>query len=460
MKKQFQAIFQLLFGNLHRQLVTITGSGLSKLHLLLIFQSSVQYIGRTFAILISLYYKKPIYYEYDVMNRKVYLHGRIKHKSLTFLVFFLVAFSMRLFYILYFNADQLVWSHLYDLAARNRKQLYLQLWSSASDQTSNQSWFSQFKTYFWPRLKVLKSAKLQLYPNLNENLRIKCALIYYVLEVLTTVTFALYVNFFFLHMYNILSEQEQSLSFAQILFAVVQFLTNIHCVFITYSLFFLIELILFLVCHVYVVLYRQVNSNLKKVKVKLLTAKGLHHLNSLSISQATSTYRAAHARLTVFILRYNSSIISKIIAAFLHYYLPYHAYRTVFIYFRRRDMPSNLLRNDSFSLAISWFFLMVLTFFLAKVNKKICSSGQTLGTIFARKGVLAAEIRSKQARRGWVNNLELIWGNEALKLASYYQMIWRSGNDKELAFTAGQMNTAMSWKFIVEVREFLKNIFF
>lgn len=451
MKKQFQVIFHLLFGNLHRQLVTITGSGLSKLHLLLIFQSSVQYIGRTFAILVSLYYKRPIYYEYDVMNRKVYLHGRIKHKSLTFLVFFLVAFSMRLFYILYFNADQLVWSHLYDLAARNRKQLYLQLWSSASDQTSNQSWFSQFKTYFWPRLKVLKSAKLLLYPNLNENLRIKCALIYYVLEVLTTVTFVLYVNFFFLHMYNILSEQEQSLTFAQLLFAVVQFLTNIHCVFITYSLFFLIELILFLVCTVYVVLYREVNSNLKKVKIKLLTAKGLHHLNSLSISQATSAYRAAHSRLTVFILRYNSSIISKIIAAFLHYYLPYHAYRTVFIHFRRRDMPSNLLRNDSFSLAISWFFLMVLTFFLAKVNKKICSSGQTLGTIFARKGVLAAEIRSKQARRGWVNNLELIWGNEALKLASYYQMIWRSGNDKELAFTAGQMNTAMSWKFIVEV---------
>ncbi len=90
---------------------------------------------------------------------------------------------------------------------------------------------------------------------------------------------------------------------------------------------------------------------------------------------------------------------------------------------------------------------MLITLVVANVNAKICASGQILGSIFARKGVLALQRRKLSVN--WVGNIESIWGRETLKLSTYYEMIWR--NEKELAFTAGQMNKPMNFKFIFDV---------
>ena len=182
-----------------------------------------------------------------------------------------------------------------------------------------------------------------------------------------------------------------------------------------------------------------------------------HHqkgVNSLPLSRSMQNYRTAHSRLTVFILQFNKSIVSPVIAFYLHYYMPFHAYRFVATYYERPQLTLAFVRQSRFFSTFMWLFLLVITLLTAKVNSRISSSGRTLGAIFARKGVLAVKMQRRPSTNWTAGGqpLKSVWGlREALKLASYYELVWRS--ERELAFTAGQTDQSMNWRFILEVPE-------
>ncbi|KAH9408274.1 hypothetical protein TYRP_011945 [Tyrophagus putrescentiae] len=166
------------------------------------------------------------------------------------------------------------------------------------------------------------------------------------------------------------------------------------------------------------------------------------------INQFSSKFRTSHTHLTVFILRYNNSIVSKVIAYYLHYVLPFHAYCIVYNVFRQSNLSRKTAIYNVLVMSLLWFFLMVITIVVAKVNDEICKSGPILGSVFAKKGVLMFSKRRRLSSI-WVANSETSWSREAIKLATCYEMIWRV--DNQLTFTAGQMNLTMNWSFIWEL---------
>ncbi|KAH9391572.1 hypothetical protein TYRP_022748 [Tyrophagus putrescentiae] len=120
------------------------------------------------------------------------------------------------------------------------------------------------------------------------------------------------------------------------------------------------------------------------------------------------------------------------------------------------DAPLHILSNillhidSSFSnyftdvmyITVVFIFYLVCHVYVAQfslVNRR------DLAAIFAGKGFLAT---GGGKQHNWAHRFESIWSRETLKLATYFEMIWRS--EKELAFTAGQHKT-MNWKFILDV---------
>ena len=450
MKYNVQNVVHFLFSNLRRQVTIIAGnSGLSPKYLLLLLFTEVMCQGRRYASIASLYYDKPLYFEYDLVGKRAYYSGKRKNKAYTAFYIFYYIFFLKLFCSLYFSTDKRVWSHLYDLVVRNQKQVLFKWKQSRSRKSSDNSfsWLNIFRPSWW-KTAVPSSSSLAHYPNLSEKLRIKIAQIVLLFETLNTVNYAYRVYSIFAHTFGIMKKHKSTLTVPQILFAAVQYLTHIHKAFYNYMMLYLVELILYLVFLIYSAHYRLTNNELKKVKVRLIIEGDHKRINSLNLSRSIQNYRTAHNRLTVFILQFNKSIISPVIAFYLHYYMPFHAYRFVATYYQRRELTLAIVRQSYFFSAIMWLFLITITFLTTKVNGRIASSGRTLGSIFARKGVLA-----KMQRRLPINwtagfQLESIWGREALKLASYYELVWRS--ERELAFTAGQTDKSMNWMFIFE----------
>ncbi len=185
------------------------------------------------------------------------------------------------------------------------------------------------------------------------------------------------------------------------------------------------------------------NKKLIELEVKLENTEsgGNDHIN-----QATGEFRSTHTRLTVFVLRYNSSIVSRVIAYYLHYVLPFHAYCIVYNVYRQKYLSFKLAMYNIAVLVLLWFFLLVITSVVTKVNDEICKSGPTLGAVFARKGVLMSA--KKRLSKGRAANSGSSWSREAIKLATCYEMIWRV--DKQLAFTANCQT--VNWSFIWEVK--------
>ena len=338
---------------------------------------------------------------------------------------------------------------------RNQKQVLFKWKQSKSRKSSDNSfsWLNIFRPSWW-KTAVPSSSSLAHYPNLSEKLCIKIAQIVLLFETLNTVNYAYRVYSIFAHTFGIMKKHKSALTVPQIIFAAVQYLTHIHKAFYTYMMLYLVELILYLVFLIYSAQYRLVNGELKKAKDRLTSEGQDHHkrINSLNLSRSIRSYRTTHNRLTVFILQFNKSIVSKVIAFYLHYYMPFHTYRFVATYYERPQLTLAFVRQSRYFSAFMWLFLLVITLLTAKVNSRIASSGRTLGAIFARKGVLAVKMQ-RRSSTNWTAGgqpLKSVWGlREALKLASYYELVWRS--ERELAFTAGQTDKSMNWMFIFEV---------
>ena len=443
--KLFKSILRSFFSNLHSQVVTINRGGRSPSPFLLFILVYLLYIGRSMTVTACLYYNITAYFKVDVESGIVLYKPAFRSKHLTsFFMTLTKVFSLHLFWLLYVTPDSQVWSHLYDIVVRNRYQTDLQWWSSPAVNRKPvvNHWFSQL-AFFRPRLKISKFFKLSYYSFLEENFRKKCILICLIFEILTTFTLFFLSTIALLHFYSTLAKL--SLEFFQIIFLIVLFPILLLYAYITLTMNFLVILVIFLVCHIYSELYRRVNRNLAKTKLKLNKKTHLLYWTLIQFNRAGISFRADHCRLTVFILHFSSSTVSKIIACFLVYIIPCHSYYLMLAYFKLDNIPRNIVQTLFLVIIVWWLFLMVITINVAKVNKKICSSGQTLSAIFARKGVFVA----KQKQYSWVNNLGSIWRREVLKLSTYYELIWRT--DKKLAFTAGQMDIPMDWKFVLDV---------
>ncbi len=434
-----QVIKEFLLGNLTRQVTTIHGGGLSPLCRRLFILAYIIVLFRATATSVGLHFDIAAYFELDVINRQGFYQNPLRTKHIEYFLHFIPGFSIRLFYLNYFAADSLVWSHLYDLVARNRDQVKLQ-WLRNSSEVFLSIWSAI-------KLKISKSSKLFYYPNLKRKQRIRSMLICFAFEGMSTFTNS-FIVFFMVRNHYVRLIKEQ-LSAVQVLFTAGIFLASAVEIALLFTMIFLVMMTLVQVSLIYVDQYRKVNGKLAHIAKDKLSSEscGDHQpnvFNSLKTSLAATSFRTGHTRLTVFILHYNESTISKIIAATLHYILPYHAFVCVLIYFQSHDMPRPFIINLSFGLVILWLYLMALNLLVARVNNEISRSGPTVGAIFARKGVLI----DKGIQGNWFNNPILTWNREALKLSTYYEMIWRC--DKELAFTAGRTAT-MNWMFIVDV---------
>ena len=434
-----QVIKEFLLGNLTRQVTTIHSGGLSPLCRRLFILAYIIVLFRATATSVGLHFDIAAYFELDVINRQGFYQNPLRTKHIEYFLHFIPGFSARLFYLNYFAADGLVWSHLYDLVARNRDQVKLQ-WLRSSSEVFLSIWSAI-------KLKISKSSKLLYYPNLKRKQRIRSMLICFAFEGMSTFTIS-FIVFFIVRTHYVRLIKEQ-LSAVQVLFIAGIFLASAVEIALLFTMIFLVMMTLVQVSLIYVDQYRKVNVKLaNNAKDRLNSESGGDHqpnvFNSLKTSLAATSFRTGHTRLTVFILHYNESTISKIIAATLHYILPFHAFVCVLIYFQSHDMPRPFIINLSFGLVILWLYLMALNLLVARVNNEISRSGPTVGAIFARKGVLI----DKGIQGSWFNNPISTWSREALKLSTYYEMIWRC--DKELAFTAGRTAT-MNWMFIVDV---------
>ncbi len=460
-----KVIFSYLFSNLNRQVAAIATDGFSSLYLFLIFFSRIICIVRWFIRTLAMFIDLSFIFKFDILSKRKPVEEGFLNLVLTFIHTVYYLFFLRFTILLYLNStDKLVWSHLYDMVVRNREQVKLhwwgvrsfrQWWSAPTNHIAIQrvphqgvtSWFSQLKCFIiFSRLKIHRSAKLLFYPHLEEKLRIKCLLVCYLFEALMVLIYAYYLVlllYFDLKgsIKKLLHEQANIVQWASV---PIVYLVNLQTAYYTYSSVLLVELLLYLVCHIYIDQYRIVNSDLEMVKTAMFKTGNPSSLLA-SLNRFTSAYRTAHSRLTVFILRLNSCLISKVIAYYLHYYLPYHSNRMVSIHFDKYTLAVTF--NSYWFMVFMGLFLLFITFLVARVNGEISRSGRLLSAIFARRSLLA-EVNS-------VSNAEsfsVIGHREALKLSSYFELVWRE--EKQLAFTTGQSNTAMSWRFIYEV---LKN---
>ncbi len=388
---------------------------------------------------ICLHWDIEVYFEFDLLHRQLYYLSPLRHKQIEYFLLFIPIFSTRLLYLLYFNGDSLVWEHLFDIIVRNLEQVK---WCR-SKKTQGIFWSILCQVCLFP--KISKSSILLYYPNLKQKLRKKCIVIYFVFEVLTTIMS--FFGFFITLITFCDMVVKAQLSAVQVLYSTFFLAAALPQIILFSVMIFLIMLTLYLVCYIYVNQYLEVNSKLAKVKVILQTENGGHQhyiFSSLKTSLAGNAYRTSHTRLTAFILHYNRTTVSKIVSAYLQCVLPVHAFCVVLVYFRGHDISLPFTIHLIVGAIFLWLVLMALTFVVARVNHKISLSGPILGEIFARKGVLA----ERRRQCNWFNSCESVWSREALKLSTYYEMIWRC--DKELAFTAGHSAT-MNWMFIVDV---------
>ncbi len=392
------------------------------------------------------YYYYSDYFEIVVeLQHQIYRQERrIYIIIIYFYLFFVTLLTARFFCFLCLNVDKVVWEHLFDLIIRNKGQVKWQLKLKKDNQrTTSDGWFSRFIAIFCLRFTVHTSSKLKYYPFLEQILRIWCLLVYYIFE-LITILFLSYIAGLFVNYISIVGSFWQWLNGVQQLFYIVVSFTLCLYSYFIYVLHLLAPLILYLVCCIYAIQYRKANRKLTVLLGKLKNAeKGADDY----ITQSARKFRTSHTRLTAFVLRYNNSIVSKIIAYYLHYVLPFHIYTTGY----RVSEQSNLLQKtviyNVLLMTTVWFFLLVLPVVVPKVNNEICKSGPTLGAIFAKKGVLVSVKKRRPLSNTWVaRDSETSWSREAIKLATCYEMIWRV--DNQLTFTAGQMGPTMNWSFI------------
>ncbi len=147
-RSHVQHLLNFFFSNLRRQVTIIAStSGLSPRYLLLLLFTEVMCEGRRYASIASLYYDKPLYFEYDLVGKRAYYSGKRKNKAYTAFYLFYHVFFIRLFCSLYLSGDKrVVWSHLYDLVVKNQQQVVLKWKKSRSRKTENHrfSWLALF----------------------------------------------------------------------------------------------------------------------------------------------------------------------------------------------------------------------------------------------------------------------------------------------------------------------------
>mgnify|MGYP007002793295 CR=1 FL=1 len=446
--KCFEKVVYFLFSHLHNQVVIIaSGNGLSSAYRRLIILCCYLFETRYLVVTFCLFADIPAYFEVDVIGRATLDRSALRSRPVTILLSVLsLLSSFRLFRLLYYRADRLVWSHLHDLVVGNRTGLRLK-WLS----------LKPVRAAFPKLVVVIVSNQLKHYPTLGKGLRIRLALVTAACEVLMSSTFSLvfFVTRYLHALYQLLFGSESILfTVGQLCFAFTVAFAVIIWRYVEATLYLLVPLILYLVGAVYGAQYRILNRELNNAKAKL-TVKSEHqqHLfSSLNLSRATSAYRHAHARLTVFLLRLNSSTISPIIAYYLHYNLPCHANFASILLFQ----PKTLVNVTAYyqTLFIQLLFLGAITMVVARLNHKIALSGPSLATILAHKGMLTTVGKNglQTQTHCWANKMNSVWCQEQIKLSTYYEMVWRS--EKELAFTVGKMGSPMNWSFVLEVSWF------
>ena len=404
------------------------------------------YFARELAFILCAYFRLSAYFELDLVYGKKYQNTEyLQFQIINFIIcLFSSVFDVRLFGLLFFTPSALVWSHLYDLVVRNREQASLQWWQVPHSYNNNgingNSWWISKLKHFRPNLSLL--SRLQLYPHLEQSLRLKCLRIYATFEVVTTITLQ-YLAYRYYFKGSIFCSDCSTLQKSLYYHASKVNSTLYHCGY--YAMYFLVELATYLLCTVYSAQYRALNGQLKKV-----INTPVHSLahSPVQLSRATAAYRTGHTGLTTFILHFNDSTISKIIAYYIHYHVPFHTFKSVQYYAQRRQYSPGELLHQTFVMSFYALLLLVITFFTARVNAQITASAPTLGSLLARRGV--QEARGRRRKKAKCLQVEgSTWQREILKLSTYYELVWRT--EKMLAFTAGPGNTVLDWKFLSEV---------
>ena len=477
MNRYLKLLFRYLFSNLTRQVVAISSNSYFPYYFSLILLSRAICVVRWHVRMLATYVSQLSFlFAYDPLNRPKSYETSVRSKVLTFTGSCYFLFLLLFTGLVYRNTDKIVWSHLYDLVVRNREQVSFCWWRSSGEWSNRRdsrsisyqkisTWLNRLKTFpFYTQLKVLQSAKLLHYPKLAERLRLRAVRICFVFELLMVAIYFYYLNILYFDLVGQLRKLGKPMTIAQLITTALAYLSIMHTAFYTYAGLLLVELVLYLVCTVYAGQYQNLNRDLEKLKISMLKNANDSSFQSLSskdfflqnLNRSTAVYRSVHTRLTVFILRFNGSLVSKVIAYYLHYYLPYHSYRLVYIYFQQRSLPLAIAINSYWFLLFMWLFLMIITLGVARTNSEIGRSGRALSALFARKGLLSLKIGSFQRRQSYYYSAKeseasgTIGHREALKLSTYFEMIWRE--EKQLAFTAGQTDTAMNWRFIFEVK--------
>ncbi len=482
--KYVRKVVNFLFSHLHHQVVTIaSGSGLSSPYRRLVTLCCYLFEAYFFLAVFCFFTDISAYFELDVYNRKHYRSPFPGQRVNILLASFSLLSSFRLFRLLYYRADRLVWSHLHDLVVGNRAGLSLKwAWQqrisgkssrkSTADNCHLIQWtcshlLSSFSA-FPPKLVVVLSNQLKHYPTLGKGLRIRLALVTAAYEVLMITLFGIGIVISF-GIFKFISGE--IINVQQLSFAFTALFATFVWRYVETTLYLLVPLSLYLVGAVYGAEYQHLNDELVRVKAmlkrevergqQLLVPLAQHHhhrqqpqqqpLSSLNLIQTTSAYRHAHTRLTVFLLRLNESTISPIIAYYLHYNTPFHTNFASILIFH----PNTLRQIISACLPFlsRMFFLGAITIVVARLNHKIALSGHSLATILARKDMLTTVGKSglqQQQTHRWAHKVNTVWCREQIKLSAYYEMIWRS--KKELAFTVGKMGAPMNWSFVSEVR--------
>ena len=428
-------LFRLLFSHLSRQVVAIYCGHVdhrwtTRLVRSLFLLAHFLYIARYLAFSLSMHFRFRAYLKIDLQYRFFYYK---KSFHSTYLIHYLMAcctalFHGRLFVLVYYRPDRVVWSHLHDLLVRNR--------SADAD------------------------LPLYHYPFLEKKHRLWTARVTALLEVATTLTIlyhylvAFSLNLQFARRWMWQWRQGTALQKTFFFCMQLSYVVYLYHVWVQLAL---IMLGLYVVCHVYTEQYREVNRELRtvlKLKVDAGTlGKPLQGLDSLALSKAAAAYRAAHARLTAFILRHNESTASRVIAYFLHYLVPSQGYLFVRVYLFREWFQNasifSYARFNVFLIIVFGLILLVITFFTARLNSELGRSGPTLGSILARKSVLMM-MGSNARRQNSVINFDALWSREAIRLSAYYELVWRA--EKPLAFTTGPGDAPMDWKYVAEVR--------
>ena len=442
-KKTFQFFFLIMlpvFSNLRRQVVAFhSGRADPFIRCQFIF-ACLFLVARFLAASLAMYLRLSAYLCLDFSFRSIYYQRTYfsAHFTTLMISMFFVLFNVRLFGLLYYRCpDPVVWSHLYELLVR--------LVGSSSN-------------------RLQEKRTLHYYSFLENKNRRWCARVTILAEVVFTIAMLIFGLIFFQNLFfwhdliwrrgTVL--QQAFLATIQLCFAQVYYRVFVQL--------FLVLLVHYVVCHVYTDQYRRVvNKNLRKVLNRLLTHRtaqrnqNLKFLNSLALSRATASYRALHTRLTAFILRYNESIVSQVIVYFVHYVVPVHGFFIVKLYLKcvQSETYAAFLADNKINLFLELLFFLaflVITLFTARVNDQIVRSGQILGSIFPRKSMMMmrAHCRRQTSYNNWVSNFNAIWSREAVRLSAYYELVWRA--EKQLAFTAGQNNAPLEWKYISEVR--------